>query len=325
MTAPSQSPKVSVWMITYNHEKFIAQAIESVLMQQTNFDYELVIGEDCSTDGTRAIVEDYQQRYPDKIRALLHEKNIGAYENFARTFAACRGEYIAMLEGDDYWTDPLKLQKQVDYLDTRPECAACFHGIARLDFSSGQIAPVPFNDRKEACTLTDLLLIGNVGHTSSEMFRRQLFPECPAWFGKLAMGDFPMNILLAQQGRLGFIKESMSVKRIHSGGVWESCSIRINYQRFINAYRIIRQHLDPQYAYPIRQGMLYQRFLLAGGQVRSGQRWRAIGNYFRCLFSTVVHPDCPRRRICGYIVNTLSPRLLAWLLSMRKRLANLHD
>lgn len=107
--------KVSVLMITYNHEKFIAQAIDSILMQQVNFDYEIVIGEDCSTDGTRAIVIQYQKEYPDKIRLLLPEENLGMHKNFVQTFRACQGEYIALLEGDDYWTSPRKLQKQVDF------------------------------------------------------------------------------------------------------------------------------------------------------------------------------------------------------------------
>ena len=121
--------KVSVHMITYNHEKFIAQAIESALMQQVDFDYEIVIGEDCSTDRTREIVVAYQQRHPDKIRLLLHEQNVGVSLNDIRVYRACRGEYVAWLEGDDYWTSPHKLQKQADFLDSHPACSACFHPV----------------------------------------------------------------------------------------------------------------------------------------------------------------------------------------------------
>ena len=121
--------KVSVLTITYNHEKYIAQAIESVLIQEVNFDYELVIGEDCSTDKTREIVIDYQRKYPHKIRLLLNEKNLGMHRNFAQTYHACRGQYIAVLEGDDFWTSPHKLQKQVDFLDNNPDFAICFHNM----------------------------------------------------------------------------------------------------------------------------------------------------------------------------------------------------
>src|ERR1017187_10207934 len=102
LPAPPATPKVSVLMITYNHEKYIAQAIESVLMQKTNFPFELVIGEDCSTDGTGAIVAEYSRKYPEIIRAHLRERNLGALENFRALFRACRGKYLALLEGDDY-------------------------------------------------------------------------------------------------------------------------------------------------------------------------------------------------------------------------------
>lgn len=112
----NKKPLVSVWMITYNHEKFIAQAIDSVIMQKTNFDYEIVIGEDCSTDRTREIVLEYKAKHPDKFKLLLQEKNVGMMQNFIVTLKTCNGKYIALLEGDDYWTDPLKLQKQVDFL-----------------------------------------------------------------------------------------------------------------------------------------------------------------------------------------------------------------
>ena len=117
--------KLSVAMITYNHKRFIGQAIESVLAQKVNFDYELVIGEDCSTDGTRSVILDFQRRYPERIVCLLRERNIGAMRNLSGTIAACRGQYLAILEGDDYWSCTSKLQKQVDFLDAHPDWAIC--------------------------------------------------------------------------------------------------------------------------------------------------------------------------------------------------------
>jgi glycosyltransferase involved in cell wall biosynthesis len=115
--------KLSVAMITYNHERFITQALESVLAQRVNFDYEIVVGEDCSTDDTRAIVMYFHRRYPGRIVPLLREKNIGGARNIELTLAACRGQYVAMLEGDDYWTCEDKLQRQVDFLDANPDYA----------------------------------------------------------------------------------------------------------------------------------------------------------------------------------------------------------
>ena len=116
---------VSVAMITYNHEQFIAQAIESVLMQETAFVVELVIGEDCSTDGTRRIVQAYAAKYPNVIRALLPEKNLGMARNYQAVWQACGGKYIAWLEGDDYWRTPQKLQKQVALMEANPHYSMC--------------------------------------------------------------------------------------------------------------------------------------------------------------------------------------------------------
>ncbi len=122
------SKMVSVFMITYNHEKFIAEALDSILMQKTDFDFDIVIGEDCSTDATRRIVLEYSRKYPDKIKLLLHNANIGFISNLMYVLEACTGKYVAMCEGDDYWTDPFKLQKQVDFLEANKEYILATHG-----------------------------------------------------------------------------------------------------------------------------------------------------------------------------------------------------
>lgn len=119
-------PLVSVHMITYNHAPYIAQAIEGVLMQKTNFPFELVIGEDCSTDRTREIVLQYAQKYPKIIRVITSPNNVGMKKNSYRTIQACSGKYIAFCEGDDFWKNTEKLQMQVDLMDIRPECGLVF-------------------------------------------------------------------------------------------------------------------------------------------------------------------------------------------------------
>src|SRR5438046_9270455 len=115
--------KISVIVLTYNHEKHIAQALDSVLMQETNFDYEIIIAEDCSIDRTRSIVLDFQRRNPEKVRLLLPLRNLGSAGNqiFTQAFDLAQGGYVALLDGDDYWTSPKKLQKQVDSLETKAE------------------------------------------------------------------------------------------------------------------------------------------------------------------------------------------------------------
>lgn len=107
--------------MSYNLEKYIAEALDSILMQKVNFKYNIVVGEDCSTDNTRQILQEYASKYPDKFTLLLHKKNLGVVANFATTLKSCQGKYIALLDGDDYWTDPFKLQKQVDFLESNKD------------------------------------------------------------------------------------------------------------------------------------------------------------------------------------------------------------
>lgn len=131
-------PLVSVSMITFNHAPFVAQAIEGVLQQKVNFPIELVIGEDCSPDGAREIVFEYQRKYPDLIRVITSDKNVGARKNGYRTTKACRGKYIAFCEGDDYWQHPEKLQKQVDYMEAHPECGLVYSSYDMYYVKSGK-------------------------------------------------------------------------------------------------------------------------------------------------------------------------------------------
>lgn len=121
------NPLVSIVCITYNHEPYLRQALDGFLMQRTTFPVEIILAEDCSTDGTRAICEEYAKRYPDKIRYIWSETNVGAVANERRAIEAASGKYLAFCEGDDYWTDADKLQLQVDWLETHPDYSVCWH------------------------------------------------------------------------------------------------------------------------------------------------------------------------------------------------------
>jgi glycosyltransferase involved in cell wall biosynthesis len=135
----NKHPLVSVHMITFNHEPYIARAIEGVLMQETDFPIELVIGEDCSTDRTREIVLEYQRKHPDVIRVVLWDKNVGIRRNSQRLDGLLRGKYVAFNEGDDYWTHPKKLQKQVDVLESKPEMGLVSSGFDRYTVETGKL------------------------------------------------------------------------------------------------------------------------------------------------------------------------------------------
>ena len=265
--------KLSVCLITYNHERFITQALESALAQKTNFEFEIVVGEDCSADHTRQILVEYQQRYPNTIRLMLPEKNLGANRNFARTLQACRGQYIALLEGDDYWTSPTKLQEQVNFLDSHEECAICFHAV-RVFHEDGSVAPrlSPRFGHKKISTIEDLLGLGNFIPTCAAVFRNGLISEFPDWFYTLRIADFSLHVLNAQYGKIGYINKVMGAYRIHSGGTFSAASTSGNAHEVVRTYDYLNSYLDYKYDRTIKA---IQSYWLAVDYYRKGKFTRA--------------------------------------------------
>lgn len=264
------NPKVSVHMITYNHERFIKQALDSVLMQNVNFEYEIVIGEDCSTDRTQEIVLQFQQTYPDRIRPLLREKNVGMNVNFIETLQACRGKYIALLEGDDYWTSRQKLQRQVDFLDCHPDCSSCFHTVQVVcDDGSKRPRLSPSKSEKEIFTVQDLLR-SNFMKTCSVMFRSGLIGEFPEWFEQVKLLDWPLHILNAQHGDVGFINDVMAVYRIHPGAIWSKKDFVERIQESIDMLDRINAHFRYRYEKTIEGTVSAWHFVLALEYARKG-------------------------------------------------------
>lgn len=246
-------------MCAYNHEKFIAQAIDSVLMQRTDFKYDLVIGEDCSTDSTRAIVHAYGEGNPEQVRPLLHARNLGRQggNNFVAVLNACRGQYIAMLDGDDYWTDPGKLQKQVKFLDSHPECAICFHDVEILgEDPSEALRDYYESNRKKFSTLEDLLINGDFIPTCSVVFRRNLFGNFPDWYSSVTSGDYVLHVLNAQYGDIGYLDEVMAVYRIHGGGSMSRRSSIEKCWTMIESREAILPHLGARYTNVINQRLI---------------------------------------------------------------------
>lgn len=208
------APLVSVCMTTYNHAAYIAQAIESVLAQQTSFGVELLLGEDCSTDRTGEICREYTEKYPDRIRLVTSPENVGWRRNYRRTFEACRGRYVAYLDGDDWWTDPEKLQTQVDLLESDPACGMCC--TAAVDFyeATGLRKPYP----PERYTDFDLLLLRTTVANCTTLARRELIAryyaevrpeEHPEW----QTDDWPMWLWFAVRSRIRFIDRATAVHR----------------------------------------------------------------------------------------------------------------
>ncbi|HEY6143937.1 MAG TPA: glycosyltransferase [Flavobacterium sp.] len=217
----NQTMMLSVCMITYNHEKYIIQAIENVLNQVTNFDFELIISNDNSTDKTNELIIEYLKTNPDKKNVIYinNEKNLGMMPNFTYTLKKCSGKYIALCEGDDYWTNKNKLQKQVGFLEQNSSYSICFH---KVDVEiEGKIQNDEITFSVPITTGIKDLAKGNYIHTCSAVYRNNLF-EFPDYFIKAPVGDYFLHMLNARFGKIYHIEEKMAIYRVHNTSYWSS-------------------------------------------------------------------------------------------------------
>ncbi|HOB02272.1 MAG TPA: glycosyltransferase [Casimicrobium huifangae] len=215
-------PLVSVHMLAYRHEKFIAQAIEGVVAQQCDFPIELLIAEDCSPDGTLEIALEYQKRYPALIRVLTGNKNIGMHANGDRCMAHSRGKFIAICEGDDYWIEPTKLSQQVHQLHNHPDFSlVCHAAIAWDSRKERRCGTIRCTFRSRELTLTEIVAgDGGLIPTASIMVRRGVITDLPSWTDSLSFGDYALAITAALTGKVFYIDCPMSVYRMNVPHSW---------------------------------------------------------------------------------------------------------
>jgi glycosyltransferase involved in cell wall biosynthesis len=222
------SIKVSVCMPVYQHEKYLREALDGVLSQQTTFSFEIVAGDDGSTDGTPKILREYAQNYPDKIRAFIHPVNLGpsspkefaGRNNVLFLLKECNGQYVALCEGDDYWTDPLKLQKQVDFMEANPEFSICHHNLEVIYEDSTPSHTFNSPDQKQISSITDLLEDKWFIGTASTLYRNYfLSQDFAPWHHAAASGDWALVLQIAAHGPIRFLPETMGVYRKHRGGL----------------------------------------------------------------------------------------------------------
>lgn len=237
-------PLVAVFMVTYNHEDYICQAIESVLMQVTSFPIKLFIGEDCSTDQTKKLCLKYEKVHPDIISVTLNMQNLGATKNAKQMYNICflsGAKYIAMLEGDDYWTDPFKLQKQVDFLELNEEFAICFHNTKVFDNEEQKtLFEQPGIVENTILSIHDFLKNNPIA-TASVIFRRKYIEFIPSWFNQSPFGDYVLYLFILEVSKLkaGYLKDLMAVYRIHTESMHGK--VHLANADFVPAYK---QHLD---------------------------------------------------------------------------------
>lgn len=215
---------VSVYCLAYNHEKYIRDALEGFVCQKTDFPFEVIVHDDASTDGTADIIREYAEKYPQLIKPILqtenqYSKGIG----ITRTYIMPRitGKYVAICEGDDYWCDENKLQKQVDFLEAHPDYSACVHNTLKLNVKTGKETVMYGQNEQDLTAETMILKPSGVCHTSSFFFRREYMFDRPAFVSAVkGVGDYPVAIHLAMEGNVHYFPQVMSVYRVSVEGSW---------------------------------------------------------------------------------------------------------
>lgn len=227
---------VSVIMITYNHEKFIEKAINGVLIQECDFEIELIVANDSSIDLTDEIIQNIIKNHPrgNWIRYIKHEKNIGMQLNFLSAYSECKGEYISLCEGDDYWTDPLKLQKQVDFLEQNSEYNLCFHNIQLFNQESNSFSQDTITRNVSETTCVTELAKGNYIHTPSVVLRNNFI--IPSWFSQSSIGDWTLYMIAVKDKKIKKIEDIMAVYRVHSASIW---ALKSEEYRVVNTIRSV--------------------------------------------------------------------------------------
>ncbi|WP_294506119.1 glycosyltransferase [uncultured Victivallis sp.] len=223
----SETPLVSVVSLAYNHAKFIREMLESVVTQKTDFPFELLVHDDASTDGTAEIIREYEAKYPEIVKPIYQTENQWrkpGHTSKLFIYPKIRGKYVAFCDGDDYWTSPDKLQKQVDFLEAHPDYSMCFHPVEirwEGDERPPEIFPSPgFRFHKKSLTFRDLKK-HNFIQTNSVMYRWRFHRDPLSLIPDRVMpGDHFLHLLHAAVGKIGFLDETMSVYRKHSGGIW---------------------------------------------------------------------------------------------------------
>ncbi len=240
--------KLSVLLVSYNHEKHIHQALQSIFRQVIDGPIELVIADDGSSDGTLDIIKEYEEKDSRfHFKYLDNTSNLGITRNYQRGFAACAGAYVAILEGDDYWVSPIKLQRQYDFLDAHWECGLCSVNYFVYEEACAQFtARAAIGNGHRFLGARDLIADNLVGNFSTCMYRKSALDALPWELFEIKSYDWIVNICVARQSLIGFLEEPMSVYRLHSSGIWtqtpriEKLKVQLD---LIPAYDALTDHI----------------------------------------------------------------------------------
>lgn len=310
------TPLVSVYCLAYNHEKYIKSALDGFVSQKTDFSYEVFVHDDASTDHTADIIKEYANKYPSIIKPIFQKENqyskgVSIIKNYI--YPLMKGKYIAICEGDDYWCDERKLQRQVDWLENHPDYAFCVHNTKLINCSNGEEHLI--NDSAEDRDITTEEIIqwrGNLFHTSSYMFRSE-YKDIPSELTIKGVGDYPKAVYFAICGKVRYLCDTMSIYRYLVSGSW-SIRSKGSYSRSIAHYKDriamlknLNQYTNGKYAECIHDVITRNEFNILYEQNDLKTIMKQYPSYFMQL--------CLRDRIYAEI-----RYYCPWILKIRNRL-----
>lgn len=265
--------KIDVILITYNHAGYIRQALESILMQQTSHEVEIIVSDDCSTDDTVAIIKEYEDKSPFRLTFLHKVHNVGYIRNYQQAFSSCTGDYIAIMEGDDYWIKPNHLQNHIDHLQGHPDCSMSYNRHIRLFQDQNRQEIFEWNAEKDyQLVTTEELALGNkIGNLSCCVFRGELIRKIDPKLFDLEIADWMLGMYMGQFGALMYLGEVTSAYRIHDNGQWSRITDReqcIKVIELINAYD---KYFNYKYTEPFTKHKKRLEILLYGDKTLRGR------------------------------------------------------
>jgi glycosyltransferase involved in cell wall biosynthesis len=313
-------------MITYQHASFIKEALDSVLMQKVDCPYEICLGEDGSTDGTREICLEYARKHPDKIRLFLRSrtnpsrkstKSFGRH-NTASTFAACRGKYIALLEGDDYWLSPNKLQVQINTLESDPDLAACCHYVANMQNERPWEASIAPTMPVDMFSVESILRrdVANL-HTSTWLLRRGK-PMQWEGFRSSLFGDYPLFVWTLLQGKARVLPRIWSMYRMHSKGGFSPLSPEVRWRENVELWKCLKSIVPPELQSALSIGMSRTLTMHTNSLVKAGKYRLALG-VLRENLSGIARMDCPAKERNRLRLLAIESTIIPHLAGLRRR------
>ena len=265
--------KINVILITYNHAAYIHQTLESILMQEVSGNVEIIVTDDCSTDNTMSIIKEYEDKTKFSVTYLQHPHNLGYVKNYQAAFNACDGDYVAIMEGDDYWTKPNHLQNHIDHLEKYPDASMSYNRHLRLFVDQGWEEIFEWTDEKDYEEVaTQQLALGNrIGNLSCCMLRGKYVKEIDPKLFDMEIADWMLGMYMGQSGNLLYLKEVTSAYRIHDNGQWSKMDERSQCIRIIELINEYDRYFDYKYTEDFTKHRRRLEILLYGDKSLRGR------------------------------------------------------